>query len=515
MKTKNKLVLITMLLFLSQVLFAQESIESQKKNQSDFPCPVETPYYLNPPDGTNNAPIRDVILDWVNGAGTIYVELWFGIAANVLKVYDGPAISSYSLLLLNYDTTYEWFIVCKNDTCGMQSNTNSFLTIEKATGYFSEPFTDFGNWTIVGPVGTANWSIVNSNFSGGNAPELRMTWTPSFVGESKIRSSVVPLSDNSYTSYWFKLFFDWYANPSGVVTFGVTYDGGLTSDIIYSLVDPTGNVGPTIVSGYFNTPSTGSHNAQIEITFDGYSFNIDNIYWDDIWINQCLACGPPDAPTNLTSQVIFNPNPQVQLNWQDNSWDENGFRLFRKKGYPGSPTNYILVGVTPGNFTQVVDSTVLPESTYTYKVTSFNLYGENTSNTSTITVSVPVGIEEITNEKLPQEFALHQNYPNPFNPSTKIKYTIPASSLNPFSKGEGTFVTLKVYDILGNEVATLVNEAQAPGVYEVEFDVSSSFRLVPAGRSPDGLVRNLTSGIYFYQIKADSYIETKKMILLK
>src|SRR5690606_27780350 len=50
------------------------------------------------------------------------------------------------------------------------------------------------------------------------------------------------------------------------------------------------------------------------------------------------------------------------------------------------------------------------------------------------------------------DFKLEQNYPNPFNPSTKIKYTIPASSLNPFSKGEGTFVTLKVYDILGNEV---------------------------------------------------------------
>ncbi|HEY6435881.1 MAG TPA: hypothetical protein VIY47_04775, partial [Ignavibacteriaceae bacterium] len=130
MKIKNKLVLITILLFLSQGLFAQESINSQEKNQTGSPCPVEAPYYLNPPDGTINAPFRDVILDWVNGAGTIYVEVWFGIAANVLKVYDGPTISSYSLPLLDYDTNYEWYIVCKNDTCGIQSNTNFFLTIE-------------------------------------------------------------------------------------------------------------------------------------------------------------------------------------------------------------------------------------------------------------------------------------------------------------------------------------------------------------------------------------------------
>ena len=502
MKIKIKLVLIAILLIPFQTMLAQESIKSQEKNQSDSPCPVEAPYYLNPPNGTINAPVRDMILDWVNGAETIYVEVWFGIAANVLKVYDGPVISSYSLPLLDYDTIYEWYIVCKNDTCGMQSNTNSFLTIEKATGYFSEPFTDFGNWTIVGPVGTANWSIVNSNFSGGAAPELRMSWTPSFIGESKIRSSAVPLIDNTYTSYWFKFFFDWHANPSGVVTFGVTYDGGLTSDIIYSLVDPTGYVGPTMVSGYFDTPSTGSHNAQIEITFDGDSFNIDNIYWDEIWIIQCLACGPPEAPTNLTSQVIVNPNAQVQLNWQDNSWDENGFRIFRKMEYPGAQTNYILVGVTSGNITQVVDSTVLPESTYTYKVISFNTFGENTSNTSTITVSAPVGLEIISDE-LPDEFALMQNYPNPFNPSTKIKYTIPDVALR--QAQSDILVTLKVYDILGNEVATLVNEEQSPGVYEVEFNVSSH----------SGEVRNLTSGIYFYQLKANSFIETKKMILLK
>jgi hypothetical protein len=96
---------------------------------------------------------------------------------------------------------------------------------------------------------------------------------------------------------------------------------------------------------------------------------------------------------------------------------------------------------------------------------------------------------------LPVEFVLNQNYPNPFNPSTKISYQIPAS-LNP-SKG-GTLVTLKVYDILGSEIATLVNEEQSAGRYEVEFDASK-----------------LSSGIYMYQLKAESFIQTKKMVLIR
>lgn len=92
----------------------------------------------------------------------------------------------------------------------------------------------------------------------------------------------------------------------------------------------------------------------------------------------------------------------------------------------------------------------------------------------------------------PETFELYQNYPNPFNPSTIIQFRIPNYE----------FVSLKVYDLLGREVATLVNEEKSPGTYEVEFNPVSSIKL-PA------------SGIYFYQIKAGSYIQTKKMILLR
>jgi len=92
------------------------------------------------------------------------------------------------------------------------------------------------------------------------------------------------------------------------------------------------------------------------------------------------------------------------------------------------------------------------------------------------------------NTNIPQNYSLLQNYPNPFNPSTYIKYQLAKSG----------FVSLKIYDILGNEVRTLVNETKNAGSYKVKFDGS-----------------DLSSGIYFYQLKAGEYSETKKMILLK
>ena len=99
---------------------------------------------------------------------------------------------------------------------------------------------------------------------------------------------------------------------------------------------------------------------------------------------------------------------------------------------------------------------------------------------------VVTDIDEI--KIIPTNFKLEQNYPNPFNPSTKIKYAI----------SRGQFVTLKVYDVLGNEVAALVNEERAAGNYEVEFN------------GP-----NLSSGIYFYTLNSVGFSQTKKMIFLK
>jgi type IX secretion system substrate protein len=114
----------------------------------------------------------------------------------------------------------------------------------------------------------------------------------------------------------------------------------------------------------------------------------------------------------------------------------------------------------------------------------------------------PTDIQQNDRKPTSENFSLFQNYPNPFNPTTKIKFTIPTSPFNPSPyQGEGNrerLVTLKIYDILGNKITTLVDEAKSPGKYEVEFD--GSF---------------ISSGVYFYQLRIDDFIDTKKMILLR
>ena len=99
-----------------------------------------------------------------------------------------------------------------------------------------------------------------------------------------------------------------------------------------------------------------------------------------------------------------------------------------------------------------------------------------------------VSVDDIQNNFIISNYILEQNYPNPFNPTTIVKYQI----------SELSFVTVKVYDVLGKEIETLVNEEKSANVYEIEFDG-----------------KGLTSGIYFYQLQAGSFVETKKMILMK
>ena len=101
-------------------------------------------------------------------------------------------------------------------------------------------------------------------------------------------------------------------------------------------------------------------------------------------------------------------------------------------------------------------------------------------------VPVLTGVRETAG--VPLVYELSQNYPNPFNPSTKINYTIPQQS----------FVTLKVYNILGQEVATLVNEVQKASKYVATFDAKS-----------------LASGVYFYKLQAGNFVASKKLLLLK
>jgi len=124
-----------------------------------------------------------------------------------------------------------------------------------------------------------------------------------------------------------------------------------------------------------------------------------------------------------------------------------------------------------------------------------NLIGvsSNADNTSNAgfwyqTADFVTSVEQIETDLLPNEFRLDQNYPNPFNPSTTIQFAVPKTSN----------VTLRIYDILGREVATLIDEKYQPGQYKIIFE---------AGQ--------LASGLYMYRIQAGDFRETKKLMLLR
>jgi hypothetical protein len=196
-----------------------------------------------------------------------------------------------------------------------------------------------------------------------------------------------------------------------------------------------------------------------------------------------------ETPVELTSFNATLLDYNVRLDWTTVTENNNsGFEILRGI-YPASSgtqndKQWKTIGFVPGFGTTAepksysfIDENVTT-ATYKYRLKQIDFDG-------TFEYSNEIEVEV---DFSPKEFVLYQNYPNPFNPKTVISYQLPVTSN----------VTLKVYDVLGNEVATLVNEEKQPGVYEVEFDASS-----------------FSSGMYLYKLQAGTFVQTKKMILTK
>jgi len=230
-----------------------------------------------------------------------------------------------------------------------------------------------------------------------------------------------------------------------------------------------------------------------------------NSFYTSIGGNEATAYVPNIVPVELQSFNAEIIKSAVHLNWSTVTETNNsGFEILR---FTQNDSDWEEIGFVPGfgtstevHYYSFVDESV-QSGKYHYRLKQIDFDGSfEYSEIIEVTVNAPT------------VFSLEQNYPNPFNPSTKIKYSIPSAETGYIPS---LHVVLKVYDILGNEITTLVNEQKPPGTYEVEFSATSH----------SGNVRNLPSGIYFYQLrvtalqskdgKAGSFIETKKMILLK
>lgn len=441
-------------------------------------CPVQPATNPSPVNGATNVSINPGSASWTNGTGTTLVEFWFGPVGSMVKLYDGAPVTSYAIPgPLNYMTTYNWKVVCKDNTCSAVTTTWSFTTEQNPNVIFSDPFTDMNNWTAVGPSGTGNWSTQATANAGGTAPELRFAWTPSFTGESYLRSNVIPVPGGSVQlQLSYKWFLDWYADPSGTIGVYGTYDGGATRFPIHVDVDPTGNIGPSTVLFDWTGPASAS-NLQLECYYNGYSFNIDYIYWDDMLLTYVV-------PVELTSFAASVVDKNVNLNWSTATETNNsGFQVERNSG-----SGFESVGFVAGHGTTVqiqnysfVDQNVNPGS-YTYRLKQIDFNGNHEYSKE---VEVEVGA--------PKEFSLSQNYPNPFNPSTKISFNLAVDSK----------VTLRIFDVLGQEITTLVNRQMNAGKHDIQLNATG-----------------LNSGVYFYKLEADgingqNFSSIKKMILTK
>ena len=199
-------------------------------------------------------------------------------------------------------------------------------------------------------------------------------------------------------------------------------------------------------------------------------------YWENNqWVNYSRRTYTYDAQGNMLTNL-------TEL-WENSQW-VNGWRYTYTYNAQGNLASIWFHAGLNSSWVPANLNTFSGYEVYDMAGNEYRFWGHNVNFIYKLIVT------EVLSEKtnVPEYFTLQQNFPNPFNPRTKINYAIPKES----------FVMIKVYDMLGREIKTLVNEEKTAGNYSVSFNAE-----------------NLSSGIYFYTIKADAFVQTKKMVLLK
>ncbi|MGI0014695.1 MAG: T9SS type A sorting domain-containing protein, partial [Nitrososphaera sp.] len=259
-------------------------------------------------------------------------------------------------------------------------------------------------------------------------------------------------------------------------------DGATGYDVYFGtdIVTPLEKIGVILPSPSMSFPKTEPRQVYYwHVVAHTPNGEVKGPYW---WFLNCS--GALAAPSALAAEGK-DKIPIISLKWQDNSANETGFEIERKT----ETGSFNLLATVAANATTFADTSVMLFVTYTYRVRAINPNDglctfSDYSNEST---PVKTSVTESANVT-PLTFELRQNYPNPFNPSTTIKFSLPSSSR----------VTLKVFDLLGKEIATLVDQDLTPGRHETLWDASG-----------------IESGVYFYQLRTGEFVETKRLVLVK
>ncbi|MCZ6701416.1 MAG: T9SS type A sorting domain-containing protein, partial [Ignavibacteria bacterium] len=434
--------------------------------------------------------------DITNEGGTCVWKVW-DISTNP---YTMPPEAMFNIMAADAD-------ICGSGTSTITTATLSSVIIHEG---FQSIFIEWDNdWRIIDAKDEA---FVEASSDGGNNWEI--IWSRIGVSERNSHEDVIYINDLAVnTLVRFRAIqpgWDWWwaIDNVEIIGFGpieARHPPNLlqaVSDSLQLQVHLNWNSGNCVdpISGYMisrkeGLPADSSSYSILTITDENtftytdnsiqlnktYTYKIRTLcFGPSIWGNEATAYVPKIIPVELTTFTASVSGNDVQLNWSTaTEWNNLGFEIHRTT----NKDEWNKIGFVPGNGTTTeqqhysfIDESV-SSGKYQYRLKQIDYDG--TFEYSDI-VELEVG--------LPTVFSLEQNYPNPFNPSTKINYKISELSL----------VTLKIYDVLGNEIAILVNKEKPAGSYEIEFYATA-----------------LTSGIYFYRLQAGNFVETKKLVLMK
>ena len=459
----------------------------------DFPCTDPCPTVgdatnPNPANGATNVSLSLANLTWTNDPAATTVEVFF----NGVSVYLGAAVSSIPVpVTLNYATTYTWKVNGSDGICWEPGDTWSFTTMQ-------DPLLVIDTVDVY-PQNVNYWTGTTTSAAKTEVSLMRIVslggeqaWAKFDVSSIPVGSTITSITLNWYIQSQNCPYFYINALPIDPVTAtpSALYSA-ITGGVQYYAYQTCPPVGweSEVLGGNANADLAGSLPSgwfaisffEYE-TFGSYTFTADG--WAQTNKPYLRVIYEYIVPVELTSFTAIGNFGAVELQWITATETNNqGFEVQRSNGSDFETIAFIEGhGTTTEVQAYIYSDKSVNVGSYSYRLKQVDFDGKSTYS-DVIEVNVPA----------PAEFALDQNYPNPFNPSTKIAFRLAVDSK----------VSLKVFDVLGQEVATLVNTNLVAGAHSVDFDASS-----------------LNIGVYFYRIEATgvdgtNFVDVKKMILTK
>jgi len=485
--------------------------------------------WISLPLGTSNQIIYDQgpwFVGKINGELILSIVQWF----SCWNYSPGPIIQNQAAMLINPEDSlrYRVYKISKGDD---QTNPDY---AEWPTD-FGAPIDENGNplikgdqtlWTLFNSLDSTaiqtNWNeplktspieIHETIFSrNGNENDFTDIFSNVVFMEYEFINKSIYQIDSAFIGFWSDIDFRALENRPAVDTLrqlgycwseeDTTFEGTHPPAIGYSMFygpivqDPNSNAvfKGKVVNGFKNLKLNSFRGIADDSHIDSLTGKVRSMMDAQNLARGLSSNGYPiiNPITNQPTTFPFSGDPITGEGWVYNTWTSGGAGfVFFSGPFNMAPndTQWVMIALIPayGN-TGLNSIELLREKTDLIRSLSYDslAYG-----------SISYFITDINENfnTIPENFSLSQNYPNPFNPSTTIKFSIPSVTL---SGVEGSRVQLKIYDVLGNEIATLVNEYRPAGMYNVQFTMN-----------------NLASGIYFYKLQAGSFFQTKKMILMK